>query len=233
MNHFTDRAVQYPGRVRLTPVEGEENVYDVERAEGTVTAAGTPFSAAAFNEIANTVHAYGLCTSAAGASTKVVTCPGFVLKEGATITVLFSNYQGYDGIVYMNVNGTGSKQIRSHSGYSFNSLSAWETGEAITFIYSGSYWIMVGDNRPLYVETVYLPTVSIPANAFGSLTVVPTVPTDYQLLGIVGVSLNASGALILYQRIDEDGVTVRIGCRNVTSSAVNQSGYVQVLFAPI
>lgn len=39
-----DRIVEHPNRVLLTPVAGEENVYDMTRAEGQVTQAGTPLN---------------------------------------------------------------------------------------------------------------------------------------------------------------------------------------------
>lgn len=42
---FTDRIVQYPGRVKLTPVSGQTNVYDMEREEGTVSTEGTLLNA--------------------------------------------------------------------------------------------------------------------------------------------------------------------------------------------
>lgn len=42
---FKDRIVEFPGRIRLTPVAGEEGVYDVTREEGTITQAGTKLSA--------------------------------------------------------------------------------------------------------------------------------------------------------------------------------------------
>ena len=41
---FVDRVVQHPNRVRLTPVSGETNVYDMTRAEGTITTPGTPLN---------------------------------------------------------------------------------------------------------------------------------------------------------------------------------------------
>ena len=41
-----DRIVEHPGRVVLTPVSGEENTYDMTRAEGTVTQEGTQLNAA-------------------------------------------------------------------------------------------------------------------------------------------------------------------------------------------
>ena len=40
-----DRVSQYPGRVKLTPVSGQENVYDMEWADGA-TVAGTPLNKA-------------------------------------------------------------------------------------------------------------------------------------------------------------------------------------------
>lgn len=43
---FEDREVQFPNRVKLTPVTGQQNTYDVERAEGTITNPGTPLTAA-------------------------------------------------------------------------------------------------------------------------------------------------------------------------------------------
>lgn len=42
---LVDRVVEYPGRVRLTPVPGEEGVYDMSREEGQVTVWGTQLNA--------------------------------------------------------------------------------------------------------------------------------------------------------------------------------------------
>ncbi len=49
-----DRIVEYPGRVTLTPVPGEENTFDMARNEGTVTQEGTQLNAA------NLTAAFGL-----------------------------------------------------------------------------------------------------------------------------------------------------------------------------
>lgn len=54
-DYFVDRVTEHPGRVQMTPVSGQSNVYDVERAEGAVTEAGTPFNAATFNAIAQDI----------------------------------------------------------------------------------------------------------------------------------------------------------------------------------
>lgn len=39
-----DRIVQYPNRVKLVPVEGQPNVYDVESQPGEITEEGTPLN---------------------------------------------------------------------------------------------------------------------------------------------------------------------------------------------
>lgn len=158
-NFFTDRVVQYPGRVKMSPVSGQSDTYDVERAEGTVTEEGTPFNADAFNEIAQDIIDmipkgngrlwYGTCSTAAGTSTKVVTCPGFTLTTGATIAVYFSNDNTYTGTTYLNVNSTGAKQIYGRAVGTTSSTrldGAWGAGEVKIFVYDGTVWRMVDQN---------------------------------------------------------------------------------------
>lgn len=54
-----DRAVQYPNRIKLVPVAGQENTYDVQAVPGTITDEGTPLNKA--NLLSDTVGArYGL-----------------------------------------------------------------------------------------------------------------------------------------------------------------------------
>lgn len=47
---FIDRVVEHPGRVTLTAVDGETDVYDVERQEGEVYTAGTLLNATNLNK---------------------------------------------------------------------------------------------------------------------------------------------------------------------------------------
>lgn len=47
---FIDRIVQYPGRVKLTPVAGQSNVYDMTRQEGTITQEGTKLNSEEMDE---------------------------------------------------------------------------------------------------------------------------------------------------------------------------------------
>lgn len=52
--YFQDRLSEFPGRITLTDVEfGNQNTYDVDRAEGFITRDGTPFNAETFNRIAD------------------------------------------------------------------------------------------------------------------------------------------------------------------------------------
>lgn len=44
LSNFQNRDSDHPTRRKLTPVEGQENVYDVSREEGTVRVEGTPWN---------------------------------------------------------------------------------------------------------------------------------------------------------------------------------------------
>lgn len=156
-NYFTDRVVQHPGRVTMTPVAGETNTYDMARAEGTVTEPGTPFNAENFNGIADQIIEdtvelitgrvfYGTCpTAASGTTDKIVTVdPDFKLVTGATIAVKFDNdciaTPGYQR--KLNVNGTGAISV-SVRGMTTMIYNPWSAGEVVLFTYDGTYWQMV------------------------------------------------------------------------------------------
>ena len=48
---WMDRNVEHPSRRKLTPVSGEENVYDVTRSEGSVITPGDAFNAENMNDL--------------------------------------------------------------------------------------------------------------------------------------------------------------------------------------
>lgn len=156
-DYFVDRVVEYPGRIQLTEVSGQTDVYDVERAEGAVTETGTPFNAATFNAIAQDIL-------------------DKITAQADRITEL-------------------------------------ENREVVKTV------------------TVSSSAVSIPANAFGAIRIPFTPPAGYTAVGIGQIVLTASGALILYFRLDSQS-QLTIGCRNVTSAAVNQTATVTVLCVP-
>ena len=88
---------------------------------------------------------YYIGTSATGASTrlKVVECEGFVLEEGATISVTFTNAQTYNGAPQLNVNDTGAIVVQSRAGVN-GVRYMWSAGEIIDFTYDGTYWVCHG-----------------------------------------------------------------------------------------
>ena len=83
---------------------------------------------------------YGTCATAAATRAKVVECEGFVLEEGATISVMFTYAQTYNGYPYLNVNDTGNVAVL-YKGDSAGIIYMWSAGEIIDFTYDGEYWI--------------------------------------------------------------------------------------------
>lgn len=75
-------------------------------------------------------------------TTESGTPPGFVLYNGATVTVKFDNGNSTTTPT-LNVNGTGAKTIKSYTGAALTEAEyTWPAGVTITFTYDGSYWRM-------------------------------------------------------------------------------------------
>lgn len=109
-----------------------------------------------YNDLSNkpTIPKYYIGTSATGASTrvKVVECEGFVLEEGATISVQFTNAQTYNGYPYLNVNDTGNVAVQ-YKGGTAGIRYMWSAGEIIDFTYNGENWVCHG--RALATTSYY------------------------------------------------------------------------------
>ena len=156
-NYFTDRIVEFPGRVKLTAVSGQTDVYDMERAEGAVTDDGTSFNAATFNQVAQNIidlippvskFYAGTCGTAQSTQTKVVECSGFTLEAGATVAVYFANGNTYSGTTNLNVNGTGAVPIQNAAGETAtNAAGLWASGGVVAFQYHNGAWIPLNPRR--------------------------------------------------------------------------------------
>lgn len=86
---------------------------------------------------------YGECATIAGTQTKAVTIAGFHsadLVAGATVTIKFKYFQNFNGTPKLNVSSTGAKFIYSQDGFSAQ-LEEWKSGEIVTFVYDGTYWV--------------------------------------------------------------------------------------------
>ena len=140
-NYFKDRVVEHPGRVTLTPTGGT-NEYDVDRAEGNVSEAGSPINAATLNTAIDTYGMwYGTSSTSANTAEKIVTCPGFTLTTGAKISVHFSTANRVTGRIQLNVNGTGAINVLVNDQYSnVGGSCTWDPGQDILFTYDGANW---------------------------------------------------------------------------------------------
>lgn len=89
----------------------------------------------------------GTCSTAYSTTSKIVNCPNFILKTGATIDVTFSNASVVNAT--LNVNGTGAKSIKYQSGnlslsdITGNSVGDWLAGETMRFIYNGTNYVAI------------------------------------------------------------------------------------------
>lgn len=92
---------------------------------------------------------YGTSSTSASTSTKVVSCSGFSLKTGTVIAVKFTYAQTSTASIYLNVNGTGAKQVYGIPRVTTSTSrldGAWEANEVKLFVYDGSYWRIVDQN---------------------------------------------------------------------------------------
>ena len=96
------------------------------------------------HNIASTAYAIcsiGATTAAKTASILNVDTAGFKLIKGVTIHVQFT-YTNEASDPTLNVNGTGAKPIKCHSGAvpGITPETSWYAGEVVTFTYDGAYW---------------------------------------------------------------------------------------------
>lgn len=134
-----DAALHVVGETHLegdTAIDGDATVVGDVRIEGTLTPDNIDY------DFGIRPMYYGTCATAAATVAKVVTCSGFVLETGASIAVKFT-YYNTGASPTLNVNGTGAKSIMMF-GTTVPSTYMWRSGEAVLFVYDGTYWQMVG-----------------------------------------------------------------------------------------
>ena len=87
--------------------------------------------------------AYGVCETPAATVAKVVDMSGFVLTEGVTIHVKFTNSNTVANPT-LNVNSQGAKAIMRYgtTAPSTSVGTSWAAGSVVSFTYDGTYWQM-------------------------------------------------------------------------------------------
>lgn len=93
---------------------------------------------------------YGTCSTPTGTAAKAVTCPNFVLFDGARIQVTFTNANTASAPT-LNVNNTGAKAIYiNQTVTSSSNLLLWTAGSKMEFVYDGTGWIAQNVPYALY-----------------------------------------------------------------------------------
>ena len=226
-NYFTDRVVQHPGRITLTATGGSDE-YDVDRAEGTVTTAGTPFNASTFNGMLDTYGAwYGTCSTAAGTQTKVVTCSGFTLVTGSFLVVKFDYGNTYNGRIKLNVNSTGAKDVYNLSEYSGDNYYCYfEDGAVMIFQYDGTQFrvanaAIITNAELTALETLLGVTTSTGGRLYDIINQIGTLRRETWTPTSGSAYASYGGC---YYEIMGRQVHIHAGVSGLTSGAVNNVG---------
>lgn len=99
---------------------------------------------------------YGTCDTASATTNKIVKCEGFVLEQGATILIKFTNYNKYNGAT-LNVNNTGAIKVKNTTTISI--ACTWDNGSVVSFTYDGTNWV---PNTPLIASSTYYGVIKAP-----------------------------------------------------------------------
>ncbi len=117
---------------------GSSNLYTARTVDGV-----------SFDGSANITH-YCTCDTDSGTAEKIVSVTGFVLEEGARVTVNFSESNTAENPTLNVHNGSGYTGARAIMYRGTSSVSGssdyyrWQAGDIIDFIYDGTNWVMVG-----------------------------------------------------------------------------------------
>ena len=93
---------------------------------------------------------YATSSSSTSSSSKVASIVygqgTFSLKEGVTVFVKFSNGNTTSTTLYLNVGGTGLKQVYV-TRFSSDGSYLWNENDVVGFVYDGTYWHMLGGGK--------------------------------------------------------------------------------------
>lgn len=169
---------------------GSSNLYTARTVDGV-----------SFDGSANVTH-YCTCYTDPDTVEKIVSVTGFVLEEGARVTVNFSESNTAENPTLNVHNGmgyTGAKAIMYRGTSSVSGSSdyyRWQAGDIIDFIYDGTNWVMVGWQTYAYhaesaTTSIYatylrysatnLLTASDPLTVTSSATIIPSSNGGYYL----------------------------------------------------
>ena len=129
-------------RITDSDITWKDSKMLTERSGNAVSASklNTPRSIDGVNFDGSTdITHYGVCNTAGYSNHKIVTIPGFQLKEGARIIVNFLSENTATGTVTLNVNSTGQRVVVK---YANGSNTAYIRKGLYEFIYAEGYWVL-------------------------------------------------------------------------------------------
>ena len=150
-----NRESLYPGRVKLTPVDAANGIYDMIRADEPQDP-GTPLNKKLLDFA---VAACGVTAGTATAYTLDDEFGGFELANGAKVSFQLHVASGVNPT--LNINGTGYKPIVDVFGTPL--LHRIPAGIWIEVIYSSAFdsYVIVGYTRPQWTDTILSASASI------------------------------------------------------------------------
>ena len=164
----SNRTVTFPNTY-VTDVVGTSITKNVNYA-GNVT--GSSGSCSGNSATADTTRGTAYCTTDGATQAKVASMRGYVLQSGATFPITFANANSYNGVITLNVNSTGAKNVYINGGVSSSSNKTLPAGTYLCR-YNGSYY---------YIDTSYFVTNARNANyattANKIRTSAPSSPSD-------------------------------------------------------
>lgn len=125
---------------KVTREKAEEALQGADAAR-TVAVAAETTATEALNK-----NGYCSCTTAAATAEKTASLTGFQLKTGSTVHVTFANANGVANPT-LNINGTGARAIRWNDAAVTAAASPWASGECVSFVYDGTYWVVAGQSN--------------------------------------------------------------------------------------
>jgi len=146
----SNRTVIFPNAY-VTAVIGTSITKNVNYA-GNVT--GSSGSCSGNSSTADTTRGTAYCTTDSATQAKVASMRGYVLQSGATFPITFTNANSYNGVITLNVNSTGAKNIYINNAVTSSSNKTLPAGTYLCR-YNGSYY---------YIDTGYFATNARNAN---------------------------------------------------------------------
>jgi hypothetical protein len=211
-----DRQSLFPGRVQLIPVDGQDEVFDVIRADSP-SVEGTPLTKATilsdavaaklglsddaaipsngFDKLAAYAGIYsGTCGTAAGTAAKTADITGFALETGATVRVTFT-YANTASSPTLDVTSTGAKPIYYAGAYAKPGVIS--AGLTALLQYDGARWVVLTPGIGNLLSGTLVTGAVSGVNSGAAVTVTLGAMPKRISMGVANGAVRGSGSTIM------------------------------------